>query len=102
MNALMVAAENGHLEVVKQLISSGASVDATDKVSVSHVNNNSLVNIHGSQCLSKVGGGVRDVATWSSSFFLINCCSSSPLIHHHKWSQNCPILFYRVYMVGLL
>ena len=32
--ALMKAAGNGHLEVVKYLISSGASVDATNKVSV--------------------------------------------------------------------
>ena len=34
MTALMIAAQNGHLEVVKQHISSGASVDATTKVSV--------------------------------------------------------------------
>ena len=32
--ALMKAAWSGHLEVVKQLIGSGASVDATDEVSV--------------------------------------------------------------------
>ena len=31
--ALMLAAQNGHLEVAKQLISSRASVNATDEVS---------------------------------------------------------------------
>ena len=30
----MISAQNGHVEVVKQLISYGAKVDATDKVSI--------------------------------------------------------------------
>ena len=36
--AVMLAAENGHLEVVRLLISSGASVKAIGKVSVRIIN----------------------------------------------------------------